>query len=99
MTTPTPFDAWLAKALELAEDCIAHAQCEMRDEEGYPTAFRPDLPAARAALSAHLQEVPMGEPVAEIKPYSASVRMDWCSVQAAHNAKPGFLYRHPKEQT
>jgi hypothetical protein len=35
---------------------------------------------------------PLVEPTATVTPLSASVRLDWYSVGAAHNAKPSLLY-------
>lgn len=35
---------------------------------------------------------PASEPVAMVLPYEASVRLQWASVEAAHNAEPGPLY-------
>ena len=37
------------------------------------------------------------EPVAQVIQDGATVRLEWVSVQAAHNAKPGPLYA-PKEK-
>ena len=52
MTTPTPFLAWHAEAMRLANALIA---AEVRkDRDG-------GLTAARAALSAHLLAVPLGD--------------------------------------
>lgn len=36
------------------------------------------------------------EPVARVVPFSATVRLEWASVEAAHNAKPGPLYASPQ---
>jgi hypothetical protein len=36
-----------------------------------------------------------GEPVARVEPFGATVKLEWTSVEAAHNAKPGPLYASP----
>ena len=36
--------------------------------------------------------------VAEVLPHGATVRLDWASVEAAHNAKPGALTPHAPAQ-
>ena len=56
MTTPSPFLAWHAEAMRLAEQM-------MRDSwaTGDDAAWQPGY----AALSAHLLAVPMGSPAAE----------------------------------
>lgn len=91
MTTPTDtrtaFQAWYARAMELA-DAIASAQVNDDRDHG--------LVAARAALSEHLSELPMGEPVAE-------AIMNLCAdhqgpVEAmAYIPEGTFLFRHPKD--
>jgi hypothetical protein len=65
MTTPTDFLAWKARAEKLAEDLadatwgLARAYSPL-DEERQSAKVQ----TARAALSAHLLAVPIGEPVA-----------------------------------
>lgn len=44
----------------------------------------------RAALAS--QQAVKGEPVAIVHSADATVRLEWASVEAAHNAKPGPLY-------
>ncbi len=56
----------------------------------------PELSAdliARYGLARAAQ--PAAEPVARVWRDGATVRLDWDSVKAAHNAKPGPLYTHP----
>lgn len=36
------------------------------------------------------------QPVARVVPLDATVRLEWASVEAAHNAKPGLLYTTPQ---
>jgi antitoxin (DNA-binding transcriptional repressor) of toxin-antitoxin stability system len=36
-----------------------------------------------------------GEPVARVVPFGATMKLEWASVEAAHNAKPGQLYASP----
>jgi hypothetical protein len=63
MTTPTDFQRWHARALALADECETAALNywhALGDE--HADALRA-LREARAALSAHLLAVPMGEPV------------------------------------
>ena len=110
MNTPTDTPAapagwaeWKAKALELA-DAIASAQVNDDRDHG--------LAAARAALAAHLDSLPMGPPVvwlrecAELK-VSAAQRVHATQADANDVAQmyrdDGYecsvspLYRHPKE--
>ena len=65
MTTPSPFLAWHAEAMRYAEmmaDASWANAVAFDDHECEATAHK--VAAARAALSAHLLAVPMGEPVA-----------------------------------
>jgi hypothetical protein len=64
MTTPTDFQRWHARALELAEAYATERADEVRCGAIGVITMEPDPEAARAALSAHLLAVPIGEPVA-----------------------------------
>jgi len=57
--TPTPFGEWLAEAERLADEYAT-----IGERHGRGIFSIESLQAARAALSAHLVRVPMGEPVA-----------------------------------
>lgn len=62
-TAPSPFAAWMARALELAENmgrAMAAHDGEGRALVAY-TRTRDSVQAARAALALHLAEVPMDE--------------------------------------
>lgn len=80
----TAFQAWHAKAMLLA---VEYAEAVAESGDTYK---------ARAALSAHLSELPMGQPVAEAV-------MDLCAdhqgpVEAMAYIPEGTpLYRHPKD--
>jgi hypothetical protein len=64
MTTPSPFLAWHAEAMRLADRMCAHAIGSALFTPDRRRAESEALAAARAALSAHLLAVPIGEPVA-----------------------------------
>ena len=61
MTIPTDFAAWKAKALELVDEC---ERCSVEACVDGHICATPEMQAARIALEAHLDDVPMGEPVA-----------------------------------
>lgn len=46
----------------------------------------------RAAVEADRERRQPGQPVAFVKPHGATVKLEWASVAAAHNAIPGPLY-------
>lgn len=46
----------------------------------------------RAAVEADRMQRQPGQPVAFVKPHGATVKLEWASVDAAHNAIPGPLY-------
>ena len=99
--TPTDFAAWKAKAMELA-DIHAKQVAEAASFGGNPE-------RSRAALEAHLDDVPMGEPVAYFVPAddgaerfgryqdakSFGNRADWRELCDARGWAP--LYCHPKD--
>lgn len=113
MTAPTALDAFVAKAMELADRyataAIEFNLCIMPEQRAEPSAL---LESARAALEAHLREVPMGEPVAFEVPHNNfySGKMERYADVTSFGGSPdwrqyaleaGFcpLYRHPKELT
>ena len=55
-----------------------------------------DVIAARDALDKAIADAQKQEPVACVVQHGATVKLEWASVQAAHNAKAGPLYT--KEQ-
>lgn len=86
MTDTTPFAAWLAEWMRLAEAVADAATDYGRDREearlmGVPSSAldRAEVDAARTALRAHLARVPMGTPLAWAlltngKPHAPKVR-------------------------
>jgi hypothetical protein len=69
MTTPSPFLAWHAEAMRLADKAaFALGELETSLMDGDVAASTKLLSDARAALSAHLLAVPMGEPRAWVCP-------------------------------
>jgi hypothetical protein len=73
MTTPSPFLAWHAEAMRYAEmmaDASWANAVAFDDHECEATAHK--VAAARAALSAHLLAVPMGEPVAWMRQHDGA---------------------------
>lgn len=56
------------------------------------------LQAQVDALKEELARLQAQEPVAMVFQHGATVRLDWASVKAAHNCKPGPLYAAPPAQ-
>lgn len=71
MTDTTPFAAWLAEGMRLAEDFADEAIAYGREAESicnmgsYASADRASMDAARTALRAHLEMVPIHEATRE----------------------------------
>jgi hypothetical protein len=102
----TPYESWKAEAMRLATD-YAQAQVELTLEYDQGTSYlllnecRNGCDAARAALEAHLEALPMGEPFRWH--WQLGTREGMQSEQPApadHYSKEYVftpLYRHPKE--
>lgn len=97
MSTPTAWAAWKAEAMLLADLYQAAAfvyAIEVTKERAAKSS------AARAALAAHLDEVPMGEPVATLVEEEGEEPDLWTGFDP-RLCEPGQvmtpLYRHPKE--
>ena len=71
MTTPSPFLAWKAEA-ELLAQSIAEAWHEFQSMGCTGEKRFAAVEAARAALSAHLLAVPMGDPVAWMRQHDGA---------------------------
>ena len=83
MTTPSPFLAWHAEAMRYAEmmaDASWANAVAFDDHECEATAHK--VAAARAALSAHLLAVPMGEPAV----WGAKVNGQWFGYSRSREA-------------
>jgi hypothetical protein len=56
------------------------------------------ITSLRQALEDALAKQEQGEPVACVVPHGATMRLEWASVDAAHNAKIGPLYTTPPQR-
>lgn len=89
----------MVEALRNAADVLEEAATYTASESWSPSMTEEVQRAeriARAALASAKSAPPETvEPVAVVKPHGATVLLDWASVSAAHNAKPGYLYASP----
>lgn len=95
---PTDWTGWRAKAMELADNFGSASY-----NDGANSVFGDESVSARAALEAHLREVPMGEPVAHcsLTPSGKIEHFDGKPTvmvgPVGNPLHPVPLYRHPKE--
>lgn len=106
---PAAWAEWRSKTLELARECERCAcanEAEWIPNQRYTAA---ELDAARAALAAHLDEVPMGDPRGWLRHgpnlddhvHLDKVAADWtaeCYRQDGFRCYVSPLYRHPRER-
>ena len=91
----TTYESWKAEAMRLAWRCEEVAISEFKS-----IASEEELSAARAALEAHLEALPMGEPVATLHTEAEGIGT-WAEIPqpilATLEVGDLPLYSHPKE--
>jgi hypothetical protein len=93
------------EALEKIVDGWTKAFAEYKYDSDIPSEnqFRDEVFAAITAIKEALMSLqdgaqPEQEPVACVVPHGATMRLEWASVDAAHNAKIGPLYTTPPQR-
>lgn len=73
--------------------------CVLKKEAQYASHPRPRDAMMKAAALLAADAQAGGEAVARVVRDGATVRLEWASADAAHNAKPGELFAHPQPQS
>lgn len=86
--------SWRNAAIRVGEDL-----CSVGPFGYYDMTAEQWLTWALSVVTVHPQPKAEQEPVACVVPHGATMRLEWASVDAAHNAKIGPLYTTPPHRT